>query len=100
MARAISGVFVYRYAVAILAGGLLGGYLGFASAQEPTGWLDNNCFGTCTANGYDKEFCSQVCWVPDPAKSAEADNVDWKCFESCYKNGGRARPCFASCQRH
>jgi hypothetical protein len=100
MARAISGVFVFRYAAAILAGGLLGGFLGFASAQEAnSGWLNLDCVAKCAANGYGAEFCQSVCWVPDQAEAAEGDRLDWKCFEGCAKRGGTARACVATCRR-
>lgn len=100
MAHAIHRGFALRAAAAILAGGLIGGFLGIASAQDRTsGWLDNECAKTCSVNGYDAEFCGQVCWVPDPAKVAETENVDWKCVGSCSRGGGRSRDCLASCRR-
>lgn len=100
MARAIDGAFVRQCAAAVLAGGLLGGFLGLASAQDKTsGWLDQDCAKACAANGYDAEFCSDVCWVPDPAKSAEADNLDWKCLDRCAKEGAATRSCVVSCRR-
>jgi hypothetical protein len=100
MARAIDGAFVRQCVAAVLAGGLLGGFLGFASAQENTsGWLNAECAGRCAANGYNTEFCQSVCWVPDQAEAAEADRLDWKCFEACGKRGGKARDCVASCRR-
>lgn len=89
-----------RFPVALLAGAILGGFLGFASAQEGTsGQLDTACNARCTANGYDAEFCGQVCWVPDRAEGAEGDRLDWKCFETCARRGGKARDCVASCRR-
>lgn len=100
MARAIDGAFVRQCVAAVLAGGLLGGFLGLASAQETdSGWLDQDCAKNCASNGYDAGFCSQVCWVQDPIKSAEADNLDWKCFERCAKEGATSRSCFVSCKR-
>jgi hypothetical protein len=41
-----------------------------------------------------------VCWVPDPAKVAETENVDWKCVGRCSTSGGKARDCLASCRRY
>jgi hypothetical protein len=100
MARAIDGAYVRQCVAAILVGGFLGGYLGFASAQEnSSGWLNTDCSGRCTASGYEAGFCQSVCWVPDPAVSAEGDRLDWKCFESCAKRGGTARACVANCRR-
>jgi hypothetical protein len=101
MAHAIFRDFALRAAAAILAGGLIGGSLGLASAQDKTsGWLDEECAKTCAANGYDAEFCGDVCWVQDPAKVAEADNLDWKCVGACGERGGTARTCGASCRRY
>lgn len=101
MARANHRVFAIRIVVSALFGALLGTFLGLASAQDTAaGWLDPECARQCSANGYDAEFCGQVCWVPDPAKSAEADNLDWKCMTACGDRGGRARACMASCRRY
>jgi hypothetical protein len=84
----------------VLGGVLLGGFLGFASAQDGTpGQLDTACASLCTANGYDAEFCGQVCWVPDPQYAAKGDGVDWKCMTGCRERGGRAEDCMVSCQR-
>lgn len=100
MARAKLPSVFFRFAFLVFAGAVLGVFLGFASAQDTAaGWLDQECAGKCSANGYDAEFCGQVCWVPDPAKSAEADNLDWKCMTACGDRGGRARACMASCRR-
>jgi hypothetical protein len=89
-----------RAAAAVLAGALIGGFLGIASAQDrSSGWLDNECARTCAANGYEAGFCGDVCWVPDPAKVAETENVDWKCVGHCSRSGGRSRDCLASCRR-
>lgn len=86
--------------MAALAGGVLGGFLGFASAQdEVSGQLDPDCAAKCGANGYDSEFCGQVCWAPDPAKSAVADNLDWKCMTGCRERGGHTHACMVSCRR-
>lgn len=100
MAHATHRVFAIRAAAAVLAGSLLGGVLGLASAQQDTrGSLDTDCAGRCSAAGYDGEFCQSVCWVPDPASAAETDRLDWQCFERCAKRGGKARECVASCRR-
>ncbi len=89
-----------RIIFSMLAGALLGGILGLASAQgTAAGWLDPDCAGKCAANGYDAEFCGAVCWVPDPAASAKADNLDWKCFVACRERGGRGEDCLAGCRR-
>lgn len=89
-----------RFSVALLAGAILGGFLGFASAQDGTpGQLDTACAARCTGNGYDAGFCGQVCWIPDPAMAAKADGLDWKCMTGCRERGGRAEDCMASCRR-
>lgn len=101
MARAVEGAFVRQCVAAVLVGGLLGGYLGFASAQDTTsGWINSDCVKICSANGYEAEFCGDVCWVPDAAKAAEADNLDWKCMEACGEHGGTARSCMTKCRRY
>lgn len=99
MAHAIHRSFLLRAAAAVLAGGLLGGFLGLASAQERAGWLNPDCVNRCTTKGYDAEFCGNVCWVPDPAKLPEEDDFDWKCVQACGERGGDSRACFASCRR-
>jgi hypothetical protein len=92
---------LFRYLMIVLSGAALGAFLGYASAQETaSGWLDTDCAGKCAANGYDAEFCGQVCWIPDPAKSAEGDNLDWKCMTGCRERGGGTRACMASCRRY
>jgi hypothetical protein len=101
MAHAIHRGFAARAAASICAGALLGGFLGFASAQDgASGWLDGECAKTCAALGYDAKFCSEVCWVQDPAKVAEADNLDWKCVGTCGERGETARTCQARCRRY
>lgn len=101
MTHAMIHLLARRVAAAVLVGGLIGGFLGLASAQETSaGALDVNCTRTCAANGYDAEFCGQVCWVPDLAASAEAENLDWKCMTGCRERGGYTRACMASCRRH
>jgi hypothetical protein len=101
MAHAILRSFALRLAAAALASGFLGGLIGYASAQDAaSGWLNPECAASCVTNGYDAEFCGQVCWVPDPAKTAEADNLDWKCMTSCSKRGGRTRDCMPGCRKH
>jgi hypothetical protein len=92
MARAVRALFAFRNIAAILVGALLGTFLGFASAQDTaSGWLDADC---------DTKFCGDVCWVPDPNKVAETENVDWKCVGQCSQRGGKARDCLASCRRY
>jgi len=84
----------------ILSAAALGGILGVATAQErASGQLGTACMGQCTANGYEATFCESVCWVPDSLGSSQVDNLDWKCFSRCAKQGNRAEPCLASCQR-
>jgi hypothetical protein len=100
MARVITGVLVRRCIAAVVVGGLFGGILGLASAQVATaGWLDAECAKTCAANGNDPKFCGEVCWVQDPAKVAETENVDWKCAGQCSERGGKARDCLSRCRR-
>lgn len=100
MAQANPAILIPRLIVAALVGGILGASFGIASAQDPaSGMLDTACAGKCVANGYEGEFCDAVCWVPDPSKSAEADNLDWRCLEICMKQGGSARSCLPTCQR-
>lgn len=101
MARATRDLLAFRNFVALVVGALLGAFLGFASAQDAaSGWLDTACAKTCAANGYDAKFCGEVCWVPDPAKVAETENVDWKCVGQCNQRGGKARDCLASCRKY
>lgn len=100
MARAARWSVVRQCVAAVLAGGFLGGFLGLAFAQTTEGgWLDQDCASTCVGNGYEADFCGQVCWVQDPSKSAEADNLDWRCLERCSKEGNSTRSCLASCRR-
>jgi hypothetical protein len=92
---------LFQIVFLLLAGGILGSSLGIATAQDrSSGALNTDCAARCAANGYDGEFCGSVCWVPDPASSAEADRVDWTCFERCRVQGGRARSCFDSCRHY
>lgn len=94
------GAFARQCGIAILCGATLGGYFGFASAQDSdSGFLNTDCAGRCTAAGYDGEFCQSVCWVPDPSKASEIEGLDWQCFEGCARRGGKARACLASCRR-
>lgn len=89
-----------QLAYSILAGAILGGFLGFAAAQDiGAGFLNSDCAARCAANGYELDFCSQVCWVPDPAAAARDDNLDWKCIGVCGERGGSARECLARCSR-
>jgi hypothetical protein len=100
MAREIYNKQLIRIGISIFAGAVLGGFLGFASAQDGTpGQLDTACHANCTANGYDPGFCSQVCWVPDPAVAAKGGPLDWTCMTSCRQRGGRAEDCMNSCRR-
>jgi hypothetical protein len=99
MARASFRILAPRAAAAILAAGLLCGYLGSAAAQESkSGWLDTDCAKLCASKGYEAGFCDNVCWVPDPAAAAKGDKLDWKCFEACTARGSRTEPCLASCR--
>jgi len=100
MAHVVSRHFASPYVVSVLVGSLIGFSLGLASAQDRgAGQLDTACAARCTANGYETAFCSDVCWVPDRGASAKADNLDWKCFQSCRQRGGRADYCVTSCPR-
>jgi hypothetical protein len=101
MVHFASSVVARRCIAAVLVGGLIGGFLGFASATAQvaeSGWLDAECSKSCATNGYDPTFCGDVCWVPDPAKVAETENVDWKCAGRCTERGGKARDCLARCR--
>jgi len=89
-----------RLAFPVLGSVLLGGFLGFASAQDGVpGHLDTACAARCTANGYESEFCGQVCWIPDPVTAAKSEGLDWKCMTGCRERGGRAEDCLVSCRR-
>lgn len=93
----LRGLF-YQLVFSILAGAIFGGVLGYASAQDATaGFLNPDCVARCAANGYEAEFCGQVCWVPDPAATAAGEQLDWKCIEACGRRGGTARQCLAAC---
>jgi len=88
----------YHLVFSVLAGAMFGGALGYASAQDANaGFLNLDCAARCAANGYDAEFCGQVCWVPDPAATAAGDQLDWKCIGACGRRGGTARQCMAAC---
>lgn len=88
-----------RLVFPVLAGAFLGGFLGFASAQEGVGGrLDPQCAARCAANGNETAFCAQVCWAPDPEVAARNEPVDWRCYSSCRERGGRAADCMASCR--
>jgi len=100
MAQKVSRLFSSPYVISVLVGGLCGAFLGLASAQDRgAGQLDAACVGRCASNGYEAAFCQDVCWVPDRGASAKADNLDWKCFQSCRQRGGRAEYCVTSCPR-
>lgn len=100
MARAIHRSFAVRLAAAILAGGALGGFLGFASAQDRSaGSLDTECAAECTSHGYATEYCSQVCWIPDPAMAARGSSIDWNCMTDCNALGTREEECRQRCKR-
>lgn len=100
MARAILPSCFLRSSLTVVIAAVLGGFLGFAFAQDDTpGQLDTACAARCSANGYDAEFCGQVCWIPDPQYAAKGDGLDWKCMTGCRERGGRAEDCMASCRR-
>lgn len=89
-----------RFPVALFAGAILGGFLGFASAQDGApGQLDTACAARCTANGYEAAFCGQVCWIPDPGMVAKGEGLDWNCTTACRNQGGKLSDCLPRCQR-
>ena len=89
-----------HFIVSAIAGAALGACLGIAQAQDRSlGEIDAECSSRCTANGYDAEFCGQVCWIPDPAMVAKGEGLDWKCMTSCRDRGGKMGDCLPSCQR-
>jgi hypothetical protein len=99
MARAIHS-FAFRLVVAILAGGAIGGFLGFAAAQDRSaGALDTQCAAECTSHGYAAEYCNQVCWIPDPNMAARGSSIDWKCMTDCRAADGREEDCLKRCKR-
>ena len=101
MAHATTHAFALRLAVAVLVGSVLGGFLGFASAQDRTaGSLDTKCAAECTSHGYEAEYCNQVCWIPDPAMAARGSRTDWKCMSECSALGDREEDCRARCRRY
>jgi len=94
--------FRLHFVISILAGAALGASLGItlALAQERApGQLDIACASNCTAHGYDEEFCSQVCWIPDPEMAAKAVPVDWICMTECLDRGGKLTDCKLRCRR-
>ena len=100
MARAIFRVLSNRYVCAILLGGVLGGILGFASAQDTaSGSLDPVCAAHCAANGNEAAFCGQVCWVLNADVAARSYPVNWDCYTSCRERGGRPRDCMPVCRK-
>ena len=100
MTRAYPFAATRRVLLAATCGAILGGFLGFASAQEgASGQLDTACLGRCSANGYEAEFCGVVCLVPDPTRAGKSENLDWNCVKGCRERGGRAEDCLTSCRR-
>lgn len=100
MARATYRRFGFRLAAAALAGSILGGSLGFASAQDRTaGSLDSQCAAECTSHGYEAEYCNQVCWIPDPDMAARGSAIDWNCMTDCKALDGREEDCRQRCRR-
>lgn len=101
MTYAFSFSAAYRFLLAAACGAILGGFLGFASAQDNSpGQLDTACHARCTGNGYEAGFCNEVCWIPDPAMSAKGDGLDWKCMTACRERGGGAEYCMSGCRRY
>jgi|APLak6261659701_1056019.scaffolds.fasta_scaffold86592_2 hypothetical protein len=88
-----------HFFVLALAGAALGACLGIAQAQDQsTGQLDVDCSNSCTAHGYDAEFCGQACWIPDPEMVAKGEGLDWKCLTSCRDRGGKLSDCLPRCK--
>ncbi len=89
-----------RLVFSAVAGAILGGFLGLASAQDrPPGQLDMACAARCAKDGGDGEFCGQVCWVPDPEMAAKAYAVDYPCYRSCRDRAGKVEDCLPACRK-
>jgi hypothetical protein len=100
MARAILGILTSRYTAAVVAGVSLGGFLGFAAAQDPSaGSLNPECAARCAANGNDAAYCGEVCWVPNPEIAARSYPVDWDCYTACRERNGRPADCMPACRK-
>jgi len=88
-----------RLIFSVISGAVLGGFLGFASAQDrPPGQLDTACLQDCAAQGQDSEFCNRLCWVANPAQSRPAEVTDWICMADCGDRGGRYADCKQRCR--
>lgn len=78
-----------RLIISMLGGTVLGGFLGFASAQDrPPGQLDFQCLDDCAGRGYDAEHCNKICWIVDPAAGRAGEVTDWICMTDCADRGG------------
>lgn len=88
-----------RFLLAASLGALLGVGLGVAVAENPPGQLDTACASRCAIEGYDGESCGRVCWVPDPQRAAEAEELSWPCLSACRQQGGKLSDCVSSCRR-
>ena len=100
MARSRTLGFVVRLAAAAAIGGIVGGFLRLASAQDRTaGVLDEKCAVECSEHGYDPEFCGRVCWIPDPAMAARGSSIDWTCMNDCKATDVREEDCRQRCKR-
>lgn len=101
MARTMDRLSAIRMIALSVVAIAFGTLVGAANAQDSsTGSLNLDCARTCAANGYDSQFCGQVCWVPDLSASESVENLDWKCMTTCRARGGKTRECIASCRRY
>jgi len=101
MARVNFSHSLLRGLLVILGAIVMGGTLGLATAQNGgVGRLDAECSSLCTSNGNEPAFCESVCWIPDPAQSAKAENLDWQCYSRCAKATGRGEDCLVTCRRY
>jgi hypothetical protein len=100
MTYARSCLVASRLLIAAVCGAGIGGFFAFASAQDrPPGALDLDCSRHCAANGYDAEFCGQVCWIPGPEIAANGEPIDWICMTDCRERGGNHKDCRLACKR-